>query len=243
MLDSRLGKWLSVDPLASEFAGTSPYEFCLNNPVILIDPDGMKPEEPVILLSKRDKANAVINEAANNYPYKKGDGIFTVFAHANSSTLQYVDENEVSHFISTAAQFDELMKEKSAAYKEARESGKKIMVVLMACDAGVDQVSMPGGKITPVKSIGQIISDEIPNVTVAAPDGPVKSQKSVDIIDNKVVVSEKAKVLGVEKKTNDGGFNIFKKGVKVAKIEYKTKPHNNTPEVGKTKIFSKAKDN
>jgi hypothetical protein len=34
--------WLSVDPLAEKFPGVSPYAFCVNNPVLFIDPDGME---------------------------------------------------------------------------------------------------------------------------------------------------------------------------------------------------------
>ena len=35
--------WLSVDPLAEKFPGVSPYTFCLNNPLIYVDPDGRTP--------------------------------------------------------------------------------------------------------------------------------------------------------------------------------------------------------
>jgi RHS repeat-associated protein len=40
--DSRLGRWLSLDPLQEKYAGLSPYNFCGNNPIMLIDPDGKK---------------------------------------------------------------------------------------------------------------------------------------------------------------------------------------------------------
>ena len=39
--DSRLGRWLSPDPLAEEYGNVSPYSYCLGNPVRLVDPTGM----------------------------------------------------------------------------------------------------------------------------------------------------------------------------------------------------------
>jgi len=38
--DSRLGRWLSVDPLAAKHPDISPYVYCANNPIRYIDPDG-----------------------------------------------------------------------------------------------------------------------------------------------------------------------------------------------------------
>ena len=38
--DSRLGRWLSVDPLSIKYPFVSPYNFALNTPIQAIDPDG-----------------------------------------------------------------------------------------------------------------------------------------------------------------------------------------------------------
>jgi RHS repeat-associated protein len=38
--NSELGRWYSVDPMASKYPGWSPYNFCLNNPISNIDPNG-----------------------------------------------------------------------------------------------------------------------------------------------------------------------------------------------------------
>ena len=35
-----LSRWLSVDPLAEKYQGFSPYNYTLNNPIMLVDPDG-----------------------------------------------------------------------------------------------------------------------------------------------------------------------------------------------------------
>jgi RHS repeat-associated protein len=38
--DSGLSIWLSVDPMCDKYPSMSPYNYCANNPVILVDPDG-----------------------------------------------------------------------------------------------------------------------------------------------------------------------------------------------------------
>lgn len=40
--DARIGRWLSLDPLQSKYPDLSPYNFCNNNPIMLVDPDGQK---------------------------------------------------------------------------------------------------------------------------------------------------------------------------------------------------------
>ena len=40
--DSRLGRWLSIDKLASQYPHISPYLFVKDNPLYFIDPDGQE---------------------------------------------------------------------------------------------------------------------------------------------------------------------------------------------------------
>ncbi|MEM9666396.1 MAG: RHS repeat-associated core domain-containing protein [Bacteroidota bacterium] len=43
-MDPTIGRFLTIDPLADQFASYSPYNYVKNNPLILIDPTGMAPE-------------------------------------------------------------------------------------------------------------------------------------------------------------------------------------------------------
>ena len=55
---SDLSVWLSVDPMSGKYPSLSPYVYCANNPVKLVDPNG---EEIVITESVDDHGNKVIN--------------------------------------------------------------------------------------------------------------------------------------------------------------------------------------
>ncbi len=43
---STLSIWLSVDPMADKYPGVSPYTYCANNPVRLVDEDGREVDDP-----------------------------------------------------------------------------------------------------------------------------------------------------------------------------------------------------
>jgi hypothetical protein len=44
-----VGRWINPDPLSEEFPSWSPYNFVLNNPLRLVDPDGRAPQDIIVL--------------------------------------------------------------------------------------------------------------------------------------------------------------------------------------------------
>ncbi len=67
--DSRIGRWLSTDPKTAKFTSWSPYNFGIDNPVNVIDPDG---EEIILLIwatVNGDAGHAAI--AVRNYVTEK----------------------------------------------------------------------------------------------------------------------------------------------------------------------------
>ncbi len=65
---SDLSVWLSVDPMAAKYPSTSPYAYCRNNPIRLIDPNGMFDDEA--------KATRLRNRAVKRYGEDRVSDVF-----------------------------------------------------------------------------------------------------------------------------------------------------------------------
>uniref|UniRef100_UPI002620A60D DUF6443 domain-containing protein n=1 Tax=uncultured Aquimarina sp. TaxID=575652 RepID=UPI002620A60D len=91
--DPALGRWMNLDPLAEKYYGISSYNYALNNPVLLIDPDGRD-----VIISIDDNGNITISSniyikgsGANEKEAKKIER--SIESYWNSSGLGYTDEN------------------------------------------------------------------------------------------------------------------------------------------------------
>ena len=58
---SDLSIWLSMDPMSDKYPSLSPYTYCANNPIKLVDPNGEKLTDDIVIHGKN-------NESEMRYP-------------------------------------------------------------------------------------------------------------------------------------------------------------------------------
>ena len=86
---SDLSIWLSVDPMSDKYPSTSPYAYCRNNPIILMDPNG---EEVIVSGSGSEDVKTQINNmTSKNFKVSLGsDGKMTYSGKAKTKTDKFV---------------------------------------------------------------------------------------------------------------------------------------------------------
>jgi RHS repeat-associated protein len=81
--DPKVSIWLSVDPLAEKLPHASPYAFCLNNPILFVDPDGQFPWPwfRLMFVGKASKTsdNNAFKQAATNLNKEYTDSKASIF--------------------------------------------------------------------------------------------------------------------------------------------------------------------
>jgi hypothetical protein len=80
------------------------------------------------------RTDASLKNAGNNIKNQVNDGVFAVFAHAHSQGIQY-EVNGQKFLAQTAKEFNTVMSQESKDWETAVKEGKRIILVIYACNA------------------------------------------------------------------------------------------------------------
>ena len=99
--NSALSIWLSVDPMADKYPGVSPYVYCGNNPVRLVDPDGediWEVNEETGDVSWKEESNEHKLYVTNAYGQRTGQCL-SMKSDAIFEALRKKDNNGNSYYV------------------------------------------------------------------------------------------------------------------------------------------------
>ena len=195
------GIWLSVDPLWEKYVGMSPYNYCVGNPVKLVDPDGRRisaENEESQSYMKQDFANAFGKERLQYIDFGK-DGNVSInnekaFMKGMSKEQKRLYNNGLKPLINDKEiNYKVLYAEKSILEGKERDINS---------DFGGGAYSSSDKKIVISPSIGKQILDGAPIYTEVYSDVGMFS-----LIDYKVDFSQIKNRYEIEQNTTSGLFH------------------------------------
>jgi len=112
--DSDVSIWLSVDPMAGKYPALSPYAYCANNPIILVDPDGRE----IRIYYKEKRGIGRLFERAKYISYTEGMNYTgdNKFVSNSVNSLNYIYNNnaDVEGIIHQSVSTSEIVKIKKS---------------------------------------------------------------------------------------------------------------------------------
>ena len=149
-LDPAGAVWLSVDPLQGKYPGMSPYNYCVGNPVKLVDPDGMEKKNCFYIpevKSVKYYANRLYGESEREHDVKLHNSGISLSANAEC----YVDNKAILHFFGhgdpknvqiengdllDATDFILYLDKNSSLFRENKKNKKTTLIIMHACRTG-----------------------------------------------------------------------------------------------------------
>ena len=216
---SDLSIWLSVDTMSDKYPSLSPYVYCTDNPVRLVDPDG------------REKIDAMGNNPKNRRHkqmckrYKDNEPVIHLWAHGNPKRIEtYNPISNEPEFVMKASNMRDFLCSHSAIYQENDENIKTSILVLHSCNTGQGE-----------NNIAQQISAEL-DLLVVAPNaevwGQTENEGTPQEFCYEIGVNHLYQKAGYDKKYvgKRGAWIIYYKGVQVGSFDGHSKPYFRDPQ-------------
>ena len=168
--------WLSVDPMMDKYPGISPYNYCMWNPVNLMDPNGRDTIFSFATNTSDKNANSE-NQQILIWMRAEGDisGMVTLSMHGTPKKGYLAIADGITERGCSAEEWATLIKKSNLPdYKKNQEEGKPTIFLLYSCNTG-----------NGVNSFGQELSKELNDITIA-PEGKVVVNNSKHSLTNAV---------------------------------------------------------
>lgn len=196
---SDLSIWLSVDPMSGKYPSTSPYAYCRNNPIVLVDPNGMFDDESEAIKVRNRAARRFgekrVSEVFNNtIDEGKADYAFRIYGKGKSKYSRSGGTNEDGGPIITADQADKTVYS-TADYKDYKKSHKNsYLEISLTATVGAQYGCKMDSPIGKIGIMGNVSSLDIISFTYT--ENPDRETFDYQLIDRSFIQSNSGFDLG-----------------------------------------------
>jgi RHS repeat-associated protein len=184
--DTRLGRWLSVDPLAAKYPFASPYNYALNTPIQAIDPDG---KDVIYVNGYRFGGTGSASNRDDNFQKKLKDTYWNKPNREFTNTVEKYFNDHTEHFVTgdhwAGSTADDRIREGKEVGIKMVSSGEikvskvnNIMTVVMHSQGNAEGVGIAMGIIEQAKMQGVDITVNLVFLSVHQPNGISKGMSN-----------------------------------------------------------------